>query len=100
MPPEDSPSSVPGALAGLDIGGTKIDAVALDAQGHLLGRARVATVVGSEGVLQSVATALRLLQNDAGLSSEGFASLGVGIPGAVDQLTGRVRNAVNLGLSD
>jgi predicted NBD/HSP70 family sugar kinase len=100
MIPEGARASLSGPLAGLDIGGTKIDAVAVDAGGHLLGRVRVPTAPGAEGVLESAAASLRLLQHNTGLRAGGFGSVGVGIPGAVDPATGRVLNAVNLGLSD
>ncbi|GAA4673504.1 ROK family protein [Frondihabitans cladoniiphilus] len=82
---------------GLDIGGTKIDAVALDDAGTPVQHARLATGFGSEAVLSNAARAVDILRD---LTGAAFTSIGVGIPGLVDPRLGRVRHAVNLGLDD
>jgi glucokinase len=83
---------------GVDIGGTKTDVVALDADGAVLHQLRVATGFGPEAVLATTVDAVTQLADLAGVAPRDFESIGVGIPGAVDSETGRVAHAVNLGL--
>jgi glucokinase len=85
---------------GIDIGGTKTDAVALAADGSVVAEHRRATGFGSEAVLASAETAVRALADELGVSPVEFATIGVGIPGAVDTRSGRVAHALNLGLED
>ena len=83
---------------GIDIGGTKTAAVAIGADGELSDQVRMPTGFGAEEV---VATALRTVERMtelAGVPASSFASIGIGIPGAVDSERGRVAHAVNLGL--
>jgi len=82
---------------GIDIGGTKTDAVALDAGGHVVHELRLATGFGAESVLATSVEAVHQIAALAG--TDEFASIGIGIPGAVDVASGRVEHAVNLGLS-
>lgn len=83
---------------GLDIGGTKTDAVAIDADGSLAHTLRLATGFGAESVLETAVAAVTELTRISGQSVADFASIGIGIPGAVDRESGRVAHAVNLGL--
>jgi len=85
---------------GIDIGGTKTDAVALAADGTVAAEHRLATGFGAAAVLESAESAVRALATALGTSPEHFATIGVGIPGAVDRVSGRVAHAVNLGLED
>jgi glucokinase len=88
---------------GLDIGGTKIDAVAVDdARGSRrpVHRVRIASGFGSDEVLGNAVEAVRRLSSLTGVPPRQLASVGVGIPGVVDPATGRVGHAVNLGLVD
>ena len=84
---------------GIDIGGTKTDAVAIDHTGHVVHELRLATGFGADSVLATSMEAVRQLAERAGCSADDFASIGIGIPGAVDVASGRVEHAVNLGLS-
>jgi predicted NBD/HSP70 family sugar kinase len=84
--------------AGIDIGGTKTDAVAMSRDGRVLQQLRLPTGFGPEAVLETAVTAVTQLAGLAGISIAGFGSIGIGIPGAVDNGTGRVSHAVNLGL--
>jgi predicted NBD/HSP70 family sugar kinase len=88
---------------GLDIGGTKIDAVLVDGDA-VIAHARVPSGRGLERVVTQADLALRALQEDQGLSrilsTERPQLIGVGVPGLVDGESGRVRNAVNLDLVD
>lgn len=84
-------------VAGLDVGGTKIEAVAVDDDGQVLATERLATSTGgSEPVYQSIRTALDRLLDAVGLTR--FDGIGVGIPGIVERDRGEVTMAVNLGI--
>jgi fructokinase len=70
---------------GVDLGGTKIEAIALGANGAEVFRKRVAT---PRGDYEATIAAVAALVHDAGAGS-----VGVGIPGALSRLTGLVKNA-------
>jgi len=84
---------------GLDIGGTKTDAVAVDAAGAILGRVRLATGWGADAVVRTVLEAVRALSSDVQTDSA-IESVGIGIPGQVEPGTARVVHAVNLGVEE
>jgi len=70
---------------GVDLGGTKIEAIALDANGDELFRRRVATPRGDyDATIEAVA---RLVHE------AGDGSVGIGIPGALSRVSGLVKNA-------
>lgn len=76
---------------GIDLGGTKIEIAALDAQGAFLLRERVPTPQGDyEATLDAIEGLVRAAE--ARLGRDGL-PLGIGIPGSLSPLTGRVRNA-------
>jgi predicted NBD/HSP70 family sugar kinase len=89
-------SAARGLHLGLDIGGTKTQAVIVNARLATLAEASAPTRPGPEGVLATIDEVTGLL----GANLTRFASIGVGIPGLVDFRTGRVRQAVNVGLRD
>ena len=70
---------------GIDLGGTKIEALALDAAGGETWRKRVAT---PRGDYRATVAAVAALVREAG---EG--NVGIGIPGALSRVTGLVKNA-------
>ncbi len=75
---------------GVDLGGTKIEGVALADDGAELARRRLATPVGDyPATVAAVARLVAELEQDAGTRG----SVGVGIPGALSPLTGLVKNA-------
>ncbi|MEO1038178.1 MAG: ROK family protein [Pseudomonadota bacterium] len=76
--------------AGLDIGGTKIEAAALDAGGQVRARLRIPTPDSYHGMLNAIEPLLARLQGQCGSLAPG---LGVGHPGSINPQTGRVRNA-------
>lgn len=74
---------------GIDIGGTKIEALALSVAGEELFRRRVATPENNyEHLLSSVTELVSSVEINVGPSF----SLGVGAPGSVSQLTGAMKN--------
>jgi len=83
---------------GLDVGGTKTDAVAVAPDGEIVARVRRATGWGADAVVATIAAAVRELADVAGIRAEDAASIGVGIPGQVTVGTATVRHAVNLGV--
>ncbi|RQP10347.1 MAG: ROK family protein [Microbacteriaceae bacterium] len=85
---------------GLDIGGTKTDAVAVGDDGRVVHTLRMPTGFGPEAVLATAVEAVERVSEATGTLVADVASIGVGIPGAVDSVTGRVSHAVNLGLAD
>lgn len=83
---------------GLDVGGTKIDAVAVDASGDIIGRLRRPTGWGEDAVVESIVASVVALAEEAGVPLSRIGSVGIGIPGLVDAEAGRVVHAVNLGV--
>lgn len=76
---------------GIDLGGTKIEIAALDAQGAFLLRERCATPRGDyAGTLAAIAGLVAAAESRLG---QGNLPLGVGMPGSLSPLTGLVRNA-------
>ena len=75
---------------GIDLGGTKIEAVALDDAGSELAKQRVATPRGNYlGTLDAIVELVSTLEQQTGQSG----TVGVGMPGSFSTVTGVVRNA-------
>jgi len=75
---------------GIDLGGTKIEGVAIDATGALLARERVATPRDRyDDTVAAVAGLVTRLERDV----SGRCTVGVGMPGAISPATGLVKNA-------
>lgn len=81
---------------GVDIGGTKTDAVAIDEQGAIAGRVRVRSGIGPVALVASTVQALEELASSVGVQTIDFTSIGIGIPGTV--VDGRVSHALNLSI--
>ena len=77
-----------GRRIGIDLGGTKIEALALDASGREVFRKRVPTPGGD---YDATILAVKALVDEIGPGS-----VGVGMPGAFSQLTGLVKNSNSL----
>jgi glucokinase len=82
-------------VIGVDLGGTKIAAGVLDADGNLHERHEVPTPVESQdALLDGIARAVEpLLRSRA-------AAIGIGIPSVIDRSTGRALGSVNIPLKD
>src|SRR5216683_5721250 len=75
---------------GVDLGGTKIEFVALEQDGRELHRHRIATPrFDYEGTVRAVAEAVQGMEKKLGRS----ATVGLGIPGTISTKTGFVKNA-------
>jgi fructokinase len=75
---------------GVDVGGTKIEAAALDAGGRFLARVRAPTPEGYDDLLDAVATLAGEAERQAGAAAD---RIGVGGPGSPSPETGLMRNA-------
>ena len=81
---------------GIDLGGTKIEGVALDPAGRVLVRRRVATPAGDyEGTVRTVARLVHRVEGEAG----GRGTVGVGTPGAISPFSGLLRNSNSVALN-
>ncbi len=74
---------------GIDLGGTKIEGLALDERGRELARRRIATPRSYEGTLDALADLVAEIESEAG----GTGPVGIGIPGTISPATGKVKNA-------
>jgi glucokinase len=83
---------------GIDLGGTKIEAIVVDDWSTVLGSARRATPTegGPAAVTKELAAALGAAAAAAGTEPGALAGVGVGSPGQIDPGQGTVANAANL----
>ena len=83
---------------GIDLGGTKIQAVVIDGRFKVLGEHRMPTPkdAGPEGVVWALAEAIRTAAEAAGTEPAALEGVGVGSPGTVDGDAGTVANARNV----
>lgn len=84
---------------GIDIGGTKVEAISLSADGAIEARMLERTEPGPVGVLRLAEHVVGELATMTGRSVTDFAGVGIGIPGQVDRAAGLVRNAYNMGVT-
>jgi glucokinase len=83
---------------GVDIGGTKIEAVTVAPDGSVVHRLRIPTGFGADGVIESAISAVTSIADASGSRFSEFETVGVGVPGRVDAATGEVSHAINLGV--
>ncbi len=75
---------------GIDLGGTKIEGVVLDGAGAIVVRKRVPTPKGDyRGTVAAIVELIHHLEREVG----GQPSVGIGMPGIISPVTGRVKNA-------
>jgi len=75
---------------GIDLGGTKIEGVALSADGRMMAGRRIATPRDDyPGTVRAIAGLVAALEAEAGARG----TVGIGMPGAVSPATGLVKNA-------
>ena len=80
-----------GLTAGIDVGGTKILGVVLDAEGNVVAEERVPTPRGSDPLADALTTLVEHLR----AAAPEVAGVGIGVPGLVDR-NGTLRVAPNL----
>jgi fructokinase len=75
---------------GVDLGGTKIEAIALDRDGRELIRHRIAAPRGDyRATLEAMTDLIAHVERETGRTG----TVGVGIPGAISQATGTIKNS-------
>ncbi|MBL4712910.1 MAG: ROK family protein [Gammaproteobacteria bacterium] len=75
---------------GIDLGGTKIEGIALSESGEELSRHRIATPQGDyKATLQTIAELIKVIEIDAGEKG----SIGICTPGSISPATGLLRNS-------
>ena len=84
--------------AGIDLGGTKIEAVIVGRASKVLGSSRHPTPVtgGPQDVASAMVVAVREAAQQAGVETSALRGVGVGSPGSIDPETGAVSSARNL----
>jgi len=87
-----------GLRAGVDLGGTKIQTVVVDAEHRVVGQFREPTPQdhGSTGVLDAMIDAVHQALASAGAAAGDLVGIGVGAPGQIDRAAGTVSHAINL----
>jgi fructokinase len=79
-----------GFRIGVDLGGTKIAAAAIDSTGTITASRRIATPAGDyDATIAAIASLVAALENEIGTR----APVGIGIPGTIVAETGLVKNA-------
>ena len=88
----------PAARGGIDLGGTKIEAVVVDTRHKVLGSARHPTprTGGPADVAAAMTEAMTEACESAGLEPGALRGVGVGSPGIIDSPSGAVSSARNL----
>jgi fructokinase len=91
---------VPNAIRlGVDLGGTKLEIVAMDAQGRERLRRRVATPrEGYAATLAAVAELVRDAERELALRPD-MATVGIGTPGSISRATGLLRGSNSVSLN-
>lgn len=82
---------------GVDLGGTKIEAIALDGSGACMARRRISAPRGDYGAtLTAIGGLVTAIESETGHRG----SVGIGTPGALSPFTGRLRNSNSVWLND
>ena len=74
---------------GIDLGGTKIEGIALDSTGHERARQRIASPRSYDATIAAIRDLVAALEAETGEQG----TVGIGMPGAVSPATGLVKNA-------
>jgi glucokinase len=87
--------------AGIDIGGTKIAGALATPNGRIIARVKSPTPKNAlpKKIISLVSGLLEEMLDDVDLGKRNLAGIGIGIPGIVDTLTGRVVRTPNMRLS-
>jgi len=96
-PHRDERGAATGAYRiGVDLGGSKIEAAAIDPAGRVRARRRIATPAGDyAGTIAAIADLVAALERELGAQG----SVGIGIPGTIVAKTGLVKNANSIWLN-
>ena len=85
-------------ICGVDLGGTKIEVVVVNAERKLRGQCRAATPTenGPDSIVGAIIAAIEGACKDAGCTMRDLKGIGIGAPGAVDAARGMLSLAPNL----
>lgn len=94
-PPQILEHSVPAFRLGIDLGGTKIEGLVLDADNQVVaGPIRVATPANDyDGTVTAIAGIVAQLEQDLSITEHAATQVGIGMPGSIARATGLVQNA-------
>jgi glucokinase len=86
------------ARGGIDLGGTKIEAVVVDGDSKVVAQSRHPTPTdgGPAKVADEMGAAMRTAAEQAGVATADLAGVGIGSPGDIDKRKGTVAHARNL----
>ena len=88
--PETNTMNTDGMRIGIDLGGTKIEALAINSKGDELVRHRIATPRDDyAATVQAIVGLINSCEKETGCKG----TVGAGIPGSISNLTGLVKNA-------
>jgi glucokinase len=89
-------------IIGVDLGGTKIHAAAVDEHGEMLASRREKTrpEQGADAVIGRIAELIAGVAGELGATPSDVQAICIGVPGGVDESTGVVDEAPNLGWSE
>lgn len=87
-------------FVGVDVGGTKILALVVNASGEILAREKSATAHEGAPMAEQIAGAIDAALAAAGLSVEAIHGIGVAMPGSVDSSTGYLGTVPNIEIDD
>ena len=95
---EDQMNAQASCRGGIDLGGTKIQAVVVDSRDAVIGQARRATPTsgGPPDVVEAMAQTLEEAAAAAGCEPSSLEGVGVGVPGPIDHDRGTLLYAANL----
>ena len=81
---------------GIDLGGTKIEAIAMDKAGQILTRHRIVSPPSYTEALKAISQLTSNIETEIGAK----ARIGIGHPGSISPTTGKIRNANSTWLND
>jgi glucokinase len=87
-------------FVGVDVGGTKILALVVTAAGEVLAREKTPTAHDGTPMARQIGEAVDAAIDEAGLSAEHLAGIGVAMPGSVDSTTGYLGSVPNIDIDD
>lgn len=89
-------------VIGVDMGGTKILAAVVDAEGRILANAKIPTKAdkGATAVIDRIASCIQKAIDKSRVAPQSIQAVGIGAPGPLDPETGIVIFAPNLGWKD
>ena len=80
---------------GIDLGGTKTEAILIDNKGKELFRKRIETEKNYQGTIRGIVSLVKNIESEFGNTS----SIGIGMPGAVSFDSALVKNANSIWLN-